>query len=132
MVGAVALACMANAGCAGKLADLQGARSTTVHVPTETLAGEGTANPATGVSASFSLKNAAWGAVLVESLRVPVSTTVTTQPELPATIKPGGELQVTVYSKFKPGRPAGARTISLETKGQPPLALTVQPAPLAK
>jgi hypothetical protein len=131
-MGAAALACMASAGCAGKLTDLQGSRSATVQVPAAIAASADSGHSVADISASFSLKNSAWGAVLVESLRVPVSTAVTTQPELPATLKPGAELHVTVHSKFKPGQPASARTISLETKGQPPLILTVQPAPLAK
>lgn len=115
------LACAAAlAGCTAKLGDLQGPRSATVVLA-------GTEGPVQELPVTFALRNGSWAPILVESARVPISTVIATEPALPATIKPGGVLSVTVTSKLRPDGPLKERTILLETKGVEPLRLTVQP-----
>ena len=117
-VAIVALAVLA-AGCAGRLADLEGSRSVTEWIPAA----------ATGASAevpvTFVLRNRSLGGVRVESVRVPISTVVECEPRLPATVPAGGELRVMVTGRFWPAEGNRARAVQLECAGQPPLELTI-------
>jgi hypothetical protein len=109
------------------LKDLDGPHVLAVQVQTAAPSAPAAPGSVVEYPATFNLRNGSWGNVRVESLRVPISTVVETTPELPATIKPGGTLQVKVISKIRPGVPMAKRVISLETKGQEPLQLVVQP-----
>jgi hypothetical protein len=123
----VAVACLA--GCSARLSDLDGPRSVTAWIPAE--AGDRAAE----LPAEFVLRNRSLGSVRVESLRVPISTVVETDPRLPATIPPGRELRVRVTGKFRPAEGNRVRTVLLETAGDAPLELSldgrVRPMPPA-
>jgi hypothetical protein len=61
----------------------------------------------------------------VESLRLPISTEVRTDPPLPASIGPGGTLRLVVTGRFWPADGAAVRAVRLETAGDVPLELTI-------
>lgn len=107
-------------GCRTTLGDLAGAREAS---GTST-AGAGVAREET---ATFELSNRAWGPVRVESVRAPVGTEVLTEPPLPAEIKAGQRLSVRVSAWVPAGGAREERTVALETRGSPPLLLTVRP-----
>jgi hypothetical protein len=108
-------------GCAGKLSDLEGPRGTTEWIT----AGPGPADGVVEVPATFILRNRGLGAVRVESLRVPVSTEVSTDPALPASIGGGKSLTVAVIAKFRASEGDAIRTIRLESAGEAPVELMV-------
>ena len=114
---ALAVACLA--GCTAHLSDLDGQRTVTEWIPAE--AGDRVAE----LPAEFVLRNRSLGSVRVESLRVPISTVVETDPRLPATIPPGSELRVRVTGKFRPAEGNRVRTVLLETAGDAPLELSL-------
>lgn len=114
-------AVLAASGCAGKLSDLEGPRGTTEWITAE-------AGPADGVvevPAMFVLRNRGLGSVRVESLRVPVSTEVSTDPALPASIGGGKSLTIAVIAKFRASEGDAIRTVRLETAGDAPVELMV-------
>lgn len=112
------------AGCAATTKDLAGDRMAVIQpLPQGTPAGT-----VRDVPTNFMLRNNGLAPVKVESMRVPIGTTVLTDPALPATIRPNGTLVVTVISKVRAGDAMQPRTVLLETKGQPPIELTVRPA----
>lgn len=117
--GAVAASAVLAAGCAGRLADLDGPRSATEWIPAA----------APGASAevpvTFVLRNRSLGGIRVESVRLPISTVVETEPRLPATVPAGGELRVTVLGRFWPAEGNRVRTVQLECAGQPPVELAI-------
>lgn len=117
---ALALAACAG-GCAGKLSDLEGPRGATEWVTAAPGAGDGPIE----VPAVFVLRNRGLGAVRVESLRVPISTEVSTDPPLPASIGGGKSITVAVVAKFRPSEGDAVRTVRLETAGDVPLELMV-------
>lgn len=125
MLAALALSCVG--GCTGALKDLDGTHLAVVQVQAATPPASTPPGTVVEYPTIFNLRNSSWGNVRVESVRVPISTVVETTPELPATIKPGGTLVVKVISKIRQGVPMAKRTIALETKGQEPLKLVVQP-----
>jgi len=116
-LGAVVVA----GGCAGKLSDLEGPRGTTEWIT----AGPGPADGVVEVPATFVLRNRGLGAVRVESLRVPVSTEVSTEPPLPASIGGGKSLTVAVIAKFRASEGDAIRTVRLETAGDAPVELMI-------
>ncbi len=120
-LAAAAGACVALAGCAARLADLEGPRGVTQWI---TPSARG-ADDAVDVPATFVLRNRALGTVRVESLRVPIGTEVTTEPPLPASIGGGRSISVTVLARFRASEGDQVRSVMLETSGQPPLELTV-------
>lgn len=117
--GCCVLAFLWVGGCTARLADLDGARSVTAWIPAE--AGDRVAQ----LPAEFVLRNRSFGSVRVESLRVPISTVVETDPRLPATVPPGGQLRVRVTGTFRPAEGNRVRTVLLETAGDAPLELSL-------
>lgn len=128
----LALGCMVAAGacgCTATLDDLQGDRTAVLKIGgPDGAAGTPASGGVTEYPVTFDLRNSSWGKVRVESVRVPISTVVMAQPELPVSLKPGETLRLTVVTKVLPNTPVKARTVLLETKGQEPLKLVVQPA----
>ena len=120
LLAACSLAACAG-GCAGKLSDLEGPRGVTEWITP----GTGEAGAEVQVPAAFVLRNRTIGTVRVESVRVPISTEVTTEPPLPASVGPGKSLAIGVIAKFRAADGDAIRTVRLETAGQPPIELTV-------
>lgn len=123
-VAAAAAACafaLGSAGCAGRLADLDGTRRITAWISPDGGPGEAVAE----VTGTFSLRNRSPGTVRVESVRLPVSTEVVTDPPLPASIPGGRTLQVKATCRFRAADGDAVRTLFLETAGQRPLELAV-------
>jgi hypothetical protein len=119
---AAALLCAASLpGCAGRLADLDGSRRITAWISPDGGPGDAVAE----VTGTFSLRNRSLGAVRVESVRMPVSTEVVTDPPLPASIAGGRTLQVKATCRFRAADGDAVRTLFLETAGQEPLELAV-------
>ncbi|MFM8639019.1 MAG: hypothetical protein ACKOEL_00050 [Planctomycetota bacterium] len=107
------------AGCTARLADLSGPRTVTEWIPAAGPDGM------SEVPATFVLRNSTLGTVRVESLRLPISTEVRTDPPLPASIGPGGTLRLVVTGRFWPADGAAVRAVRLETAGDVPLELTI-------
>lgn len=107
------------AGCTVRLADLSGPRSVTEWIPA---AG---ADGMSEVPATFVLRNPTLGTVRVESIRLPISTEVRTDPPLPASIGPGGTLRLAVTGRFWPAEGGAVRAVRLETAGDVPLELAL-------
>lgn len=112
------------------MADLKGDRDVratlqpAVATPQVGADGQGATREARAV---FTLRNSAWGPIRVESARAPIGTRIQSDPPLPTTVRAGGTLVVTVISQFSAAAPAEARTVLLETRDSPPLALVVRP-----
>lgn len=129
-LAAASLVVLAATGCTATMADLKGDRNArallqpAVATPQVSADGQGATREAQAV---FTLRNGAWGPVRVESARAPIGTRVQCNPPLPATVKAGGTLVVTVIAQFSAAAPADLRTVLLETRGSPPLALVVHP-----
>lgn len=117
--GCALAAALALSGCAAHLADLAGPRSVTAWIPAEP------GDRAAELPAEFVLRNRSLGSVRVESVRLPISTVVETEPRLPATVAPGGELRVRVTGRFRPAEGNRIRVIRLETAGDAPLELAI-------
>lgn len=107
------------AGCTARLADLSGPRSVTEWIPP---AG---ADGMSEVPATFVLRNPTLGTVRVESIRLPISTEVRTDPPLPASIGPGGSLRLAVTGRFWPAEGGAVRAVLLEAAGDVPLELAL-------
>jgi len=107
-------------GCAGQLKDLRGDR---VHeswlAPDAAVAGQAE------VPATFRLRNAGIGTVLVESIRTDIGTQVSTEPSLPVRLGAGKSLEVSVIARFRAVDGDASRRVLLETRGQEPLGLSV-------
>jgi hypothetical protein len=108
------------AGCTATMAELSGERTSTAWV---TPAAEG--GPVE-VPATFRFRNRSLGSVRIESARLAIGTVIETVPPLPATVGPGGTLEVRVTGSFDPEDGDARRSVRLETAGMPPLEMVLE------
>jgi hypothetical protein len=119
VVGACA-AGLVLAGCTATMADLAGERTSTSWVTPPAEAGP------VEVPATFRFRNRSLGSVRIESARLAIGTVIETVPPLPATVGPGGTLEVRVTGSFDPSDGDARRTVRLETAGMPSLEMVLE------
>lgn len=119
-LGAAIASVMLIAGCTATLADLSGERTSTSWVTPPAEAGP------VDVPATFRFRNRSLGSVRIESARLAIGTVVETVPPLPATVGPGGTLEVRVTGSFDPMDGDARRTVRLETAGMPSLEMVLE------
>ncbi|MFM8816268.1 MAG: hypothetical protein ACKOHI_00045 [Phycisphaerales bacterium] len=119
-MGAAIASVMLFAGCTATMADLSGERTSTSWVTPPAEAGP------VDVPATFRFGNRSLGAVRIESARLAIGTVVETVPPLPATVGPGGTLEVRVTGSFDPMDGDARRTVRLETAGMPSLEMVLE------
>lgn len=108
------------AGCTATMADLAGDRASTAWVTPPAEPGP------VEVPATFRFRNRSLGSVRVESARLAIGTVIETVPPLPATVGPGGSLEVRVTGSFDPADGDARRTVQLETAGMPSLEMVLE------
>lgn len=121
---ALAIAAVASvatlAGCTATMEDLSGERTSTAWVTPPAEVGP------VEVSATFRFRNRSLGSVRIESARLAIGTVIETVPPLPATVGPGGTLEVRVTGSFDPEDGDARRTVRLETAGMPALEMVLE------
>ena len=110
----------AAAGCTATMAELSGERSAVSWVTPPAEPGP------VEVPAAFRFRNRSLGSVRIESARLVIGTVIETVPPLPATIGPGGTLDVRVIGSFDPADGDARRTVTLETAGMPSLEMVLE------
>jgi len=78
------------------------------------------------VPATFRFRNRSLGSVRIESARLAIGTVIETVPPLPATVGPGGTLEVRVTGSFDPEDGDARRSVTLETAGMPSLEMVLE------
>ena len=119
-LGAAITPVMLLAGCTATMADLSGERTSTSWVTPPAEAGP------VDVPATFRFRNRSLGSVRIESARLAIGTVIETVPPLPATVGPGGTLEVQVTGSFDPMDGDARRTVRLETAGMPSLEMVLE------
>ncbi len=118
--GVAAAGVLALAGCTATMADLAGERTSTAWVTPPAEPGP------VEVPATFRFRNRSLGSVQIESARLAIGTVIETVPPLPATVGPGGTLEVRVTGSFDPSDGDARRTVRLETAGMPSLEMVLE------
>lgn len=119
-VAAAGVLALALAGCTATMADLAGERTSTSWVTPPAEPGP------VEVPATFRFRNRSLGSVRIESARLAIGTVIETVPPLPATVGPGGTLEVRVTGSFDPSDGDARRTVRLETAGMPSLDMVLE------